>query len=470
MAQGLVLSTVEISQPLSYDLSSEKLINCFVKQRDNNQVGKLMIVGMHGFGPFGSNAGANPGRGSAANAAGTEGYLVVNNTFYTVDTGGTRTSRGTLSTTSGDVFIAPGAFYVFITDGTNGYYYKYSDHSFNTVTDPEFPSSPIGAQYVDGYFMTLGTVSGYVTICLSDLDDPSSWSTVNQDAVSVADSPKGFLVTGKNLWVFGSTGSQVYTNTGIAGNFPYTRTSFQQYGIVSITAYCTVGDVSYVIGKTANSKAQLLRVTGSLIEEVDQQDFKAILENTTTVSDARMFAFEDFGLKYIVTTFPSSNFTVVYIPQTGRVNYWQLADGNRHIWNSYMFLGNKHIITSRSSSETYQLSLTTYTEGDGTTACQRFITTPTFYEDNKWLRVAKSIVYMDSSGFGSARTIQLEVSADGGNTFRSAVTSSSIAVNQDYGQFPRLTAARRATFRLTFTAAVKFVIMNFTVYASAQGR
>src|SRR3989304_9598094 len=69
----------------------------------------------------GSSLGNTPIRGWIA--AGDLYYLVHRGTFYEVNNAGTKTSRGTISTTTGRVDMAYDGTVILITTGSNGYTY-----------------------------------------------------------------------------------------------------------------------------------------------------------------------------------------------------------------------------------------------------------------------------------------------------------------------------------------------------------
>jgi len=81
------------------------------------------------------------------------GWIVINNQLWTVygntlyklvftgsvsNPSGTITSIGTISTSTGRVSMAYNGFQLMLDDGTNGYYWKFLDSTFNTIVDADF--------------------------------------------------------------------------------------------------------------------------------------------------------------------------------------------------------------------------------------------------------------------------------------------------------------------------------------------
>lgn len=469
MAVPITLTTRD-EIAISSDISSELLVNCFPSLREESQVAKTMLIGSHGHLLFGTDTAGSACRGSRANDDGTAGYIVIDDTFYSVNTSGVKTSRGTLATSSGRVSIAVGALQVMITDGASGYSYTPASTTFATIVDPQFPTNPTICEYVDGYFITIGTVSGQIAVALSDLNDVSNWSVLNQLVPSGFPSTLvSFVVVNRYLWLLGSSFAESRVNTGISGEFPYERVNFVEFGCAAAHSVATINGYAYWLARTRRGKAMLVRANSSDVEVINNEDMNNTFQSFSAVADAFAYTYTDEGQSFYEITFPTANETWVYCVDTDHFYKKEASDGGRFIASCYMFLNNKHIIGARNSGRMFEMSLSYYDE-DGGEPVPRRVITPTLYSDHKYLKVSLVRCIVDSNTYDvDGNNWLLDVSRDGGDTY-AALFTSTVTPSQDYAQFTKLSAGRRLTFRLVFNAAKEFRLINCMVYIGTAGR
>ena len=470
MAVPLLIKTSQ-ETAISNDISSERLINCFLTERKENQVTKQAIIGDHGYDILGTATSGSVVRGAIATEDGTKGYIVIDNTLYSVDSGGTRTTIHTLTTSSGKVSMIIGATYMMLVDGTNGYTVKLSDDSYTQISDPNFVTNPAVVTYLDGYFATIGQISGLYWLVLSDINDPTSWPIINQiepDGLGTLISVVSF---NRELWVMSTTHSIVYTDQPLSGTvveFPLTMSYKYDYGISSAFGVAVINNSAYWIARTRKSKAILVKASGATVEKVDNEDMNRLFQSFSTVSDSFAYSFEDGGDEFILISFPTLDQTWMYYPRTNTFSQKIGSDGHYFIGNCYLFLNNKHTVGSRSSGRLYTLSLTSYAE-DGGSAIPRTIILPTLYDNYNWVSLPLVRAVVDSSSFTAAQTWSFAVSTDGGDNYHTTLTSS-VALNTDYAQYTRISAGRRITGKLTFNAKYKFILVNIMAYVKSRGR
>ena len=70
-------------------------------------------------------------------------YAVGANKFYSINTSGTATERGTLNTSSGIVRWAMIDDQIMLVDGTNGYNYIISTTTFAEISDADYPDTAL---------------------------------------------------------------------------------------------------------------------------------------------------------------------------------------------------------------------------------------------------------------------------------------------------------------------------------------
>lgn len=467
MAVPLTIKTTQQTS-ISTDLSAERLVNCFPRINGENAVAPLGLIGSHGYTEFGNAGAGSVVRGARATEDGTLGFVVTSNKLYTVSTSGTHTERGTLSTSTGNVSIAVGEDYAMIVDGTAGYSYNINTTTFATIADAQFLSNPTVCVHQDGYFITIGTSGGAYKLALSDLDDPTSWTTTNQtEAESTPDGLVSVISINRETFALGATTCEIYINTGKSG-FPFSRQTSREFGCAAAFTPVDVDGACYWLGRTRRCKAMLLRAFGGNIEVVPNEDMNRLFQSLTTVSDAFAYAYTDAGQTFYEITFPTENQTWVYCINTNHFFKKQQNNGDRFVGSCYMFLNNKHIVGSRSNNKLFEMSLSVFTEDTGGSAIKRIITLPTIYDSYNWVGISNLIVNMDTSSFSTPRTLTLETSENGGDSFRTAQTWS-VQQNVDYAQFDGISAAKRLTLKLTFDATNEFVLLNIMADVFSYG-
>lgn len=204
----------EMAVSKSIDQNSANLINLYL-QIDQDQ-GKYQVV-------------AYPTPGGTLFSSGTTSmralytvhgvtYGVDGNTLFSVNSSGTRTTLGTLNTSSGWCKIRANVGQVFIADGTNGYYYIPSGNTFGVISNT-------GQGVIEAVIMiTLG--SGYTspTCTFSDSTGTGATGTVNVSdgqVVGVTITNEGNNYTSPTISFSDSTGTGASASVQVeSNNFP----------------------------------------------------------------------------------------------------------------------------------------------------------------------------------------------------------------------------------------------------------
>jgi hypothetical protein len=81
-------------------------------------------------------------------------YNVVGNTLYRRSPSNVIVNLGTfVNTSSGYVAVTANSYQILFVDGINGYIWDTIANTFSQITDSSFPSKPIDATYLDGFFV-----------------------------------------------------------------------------------------------------------------------------------------------------------------------------------------------------------------------------------------------------------------------------------------------------------------------------
>lgn len=155
-------------------------------------------------------------------------FGIVNDVLYEYFNA-TRHNRGTLGISGGNDFrMADNGTTLIIV--ANNYGARRcalaTSSAVTTISDANFPGSPIGAAFLDGYLI-VGTLAG--TFYLSALYDANDWTPVQYaTAESSPDKLTDLVVVGRNLIVFGHQTIETWYNTGNP-DFPLERISGGMY-------------------------------------------------------------------------------------------------------------------------------------------------------------------------------------------------------------------------------------------------
>jgi len=306
-------------------------------------------------------------------------YVVVGTGVYKYSSGTITTCTGVLLTSTGRVSMIDNGTQLMITDGTYGYYV--AGTTVTKITDTDFPT-PAALTFQDGYGIV--AQSGTGKIWISELNDFSSWDALDYTtAEAEPDDAIGLLSDHREVWVFGSQGTETYYNSGDAG-FPFERIAggYIERGIGAAlspvkadNAVIWLSDKKQVIKTLGPGQSPTVISTPQLHKE---------FEGYTTVSDAFAWSMDFEGFTWYCITFPSGNKTWVYNLATGHWHQWAGFSAGadiRHPANCYVYHDGKHLIGHWQDGCLYEVSSDYYTNnGDIFRSTARF---PTVIKEGK---------------------------------------------------------------------------------------
>lgn len=285
-------------------------------------------------------------------------YAVVGSILYKISSTGTAVNVGTLSTSSGKVFMAGGTTHLCLVDGTYGYYRLEAAVALTTITDVDFPT-PTSLTYQDGYFIV--TQSGTDLFFISALEDASSWDGL--DFASAEDTPDDALVVvshNRELWIFGEETTEVFYNSGDA-DFPFSRVSggVFDYGCGSSNSVVAGYEGLFEL----DNKYRVRQTTGYQSNPISTPQIEYQIQSYATKNDAIGYTYTQEGHSFYVLTFPTESKTWVYDITTGS---WHSRSsglsGARHRGNCCAYFAGKVLVGDYLNGNIYELDLDTYTD------------------------------------------------------------------------------------------------------------
>lgn len=397
-------------------------------------------------------------------------YAIGGSTLYKIDTTGTETAQtGTLSTSSGMVYMADDGTNLMIVDpGVEGYVYTVASGTMTAIADADFPT-PSSLTWQDGYFIISKDAADEFYI--SDTYTPTSWvATEYAAAEGKPDILQRVFMDHLQLWLIGKETTEVWYNSGNA-TFPFERISgaFIQHG-TSAPASVAAGDNAVF---WLNQDNQVLRADGFSPRIISTRQLEYQFSQYSSVTDAKGFCYVQDGHTFYVLIFPTGNETWAYDCATTlwhqRQSWPILSDGNqgRHRANCYAFFNNKHLIGDYRNGKIYEWKLDTYDDDDGAQAIRASRVWQVIHQDRKNLFFNQLEVEVEAgiglyTGQGSDPQIMLSWSDDGGHTWSNEhwLGMGAIGEYKKRAVWRRLGRSRNRNFKISISDPIKKYILT----------
>lgn len=349
-------------------------------------------------------------------------YAVAGNKFYSINSAGTATERGTLNTSTGIVKFATIFDQIMLVDGTNGYNYIVSTTTFATITDADFPDTAIDVCSLGETFFVVNLNSDLVNYSLES--DGLSWDALSFfSAEQNADNLVGIRTTKKELWLFGSSTTECWVATTNA-TFPYAPIDqvIIEYGCSAKNSIANGDGGLFFLGANASGGFRVLRTDASYqVTPISTRAIAYQIEQLDTVDDAVGFCYQQEGHEFYVLTFPTEAVTFVYDITTGawhtRTSYISSAY-TRWRANCSAFCYGEVFIGDYQSGKVLRLDTSLYRE-DGQQIEREFNSSP-LYGDGNFIQLP--MMQIDFESLSSGGTVDVQISLDGGHTYPTART------------------------------------------------
>lgn len=453
-------------------VTAQRHLNLFAEFVPDADKTKVAFYGTPGWTLFSSANGDTPIRGWIA--IDDLIYYVHRGTFYSINNAGTRTSIGTLNTTSGKVDLAYDGAVIMIVDGTNGYTYTIASTTFAQISDGQFPNGANTCTWLAAQFVCDagdGSDSFYIS------PDGSSWDAL--DFASAETAPDGLVrvfADHGEILLFGTATLEPWGNVG-AQDFPFAaiQGGVQEVGLAARWALCKFDSGIAFLGKNKQGQVQVYRMDGYQLRPISTPEIEALINAYAAVSDATMMSFMDRGHPFLILNFPTPSKSWMYDATT---KLWSPRESGL---NGARFSGelaidflNKIRMSDYSSGNIYTLSATTYTENG--TAIAREIVGKHFFSNYDRVVVDELRVDFETgvglaTGQGNNPQAMLSYSKDNGRTWSAEAWKSIGMIGQylDRVVWRRLGVARDWLFKIRITDPVPVVITGAYVRAQDAG-
>ncbi len=444
-------------QNKSPNVTSQTRVNLyleFVPEGEKIKVAAYGTPGLELFVDFGS----TPVR--AHYPVGNYNYVVHRGTLWEVNNAGTKTSRGSLLTTSGRCSMSDNGAQVMIVDGTYGYIYTIATTTLAQITDGDFPANPTTVTFEGGYFLVSSDNGRFYK---SSLYDGTVWDAL--DYATAESNPDGLIRVEQDhgdVVLFGDVTVEFWGNTG-ALDFPYSRIAGAnvEWGLAARWSVTKFDNTLMFLGKNRMGEVQVVRLNGYQPQRVSTHELENIF-NSGTNSDATGLSYLVDGHPMYQINFPTLLRSFLY---DGSTNAWSelKSSGSRHLAEiGSNFLSSKYV-SDHATGKIYKLRNDVYT--DNGASIVRELTGRHFERNMDWFTVNQFILDMEAgvgldAGQGSNPQVMLQYSTDNGHTWSEELwtTAGAIGTYTTRAEWWRLGRGRDFVFRVRISDPIKVVI------------
>jgi hypothetical protein len=293
-------------------------------------------------------------------------FQVAGTSLWEILANGSRTLRGTVSSTTGPVGIASNEDQMVIVDGSAGYLFDIAANTLTMISDPEFPNGASTVDFRRGVFLI--EEPGSIFFRWSEIRDGAVWPALNRaSAEDYPDIVVGIIALGTDVVVFGSQSIQWFyadANSTDQQWLPIQSASVQ-IGTDSRQSLALSRDSIYFLGSGPDGSSRVFRTQGYGVEQISTPGIYGILSTASDLSGAvgRVHSFG--GHTYYVLTVAAIEKTLVYDVDLGEWHERAWMDPSTGILSRWRGLHacfgfGKTLVGDSNGNAVYRLSDTDY--------------------------------------------------------------------------------------------------------------
>lgn len=393
--------------------------------------------------------------------------IVAGINVYLVADGGGSTLIGTIPNSTTPVSMAAnGAGTAMLVDGTSGWVINLSTNTLAQIFDPSFQGAD-KVDFIDGYYIfnKPGTGQFQITSLYGTDIDPLDFAT----AEGAPDNLVSLIVDHREVWLFGETTTEVWSNTGNS-DFPFERIqgAFIEQGCAAKFSVAKMDNRVFWLTADDRGQGMVMAAAGYQPQRISDHALEYAISRMSSISDAEAYTYQQEGHSFYVLTFPSGNQTWVYDAATNMWHQraWRNPTNNslnRHRSRCHMAFAGKNLVGDWETGVVYQMSLDVPT--DNGALIPRIRTAPHLSDpDYRW-QVFDALQVDMQTGVGlsvapgtSGNNPQavLQWSTDGGYSWSNELWASigKIGERRTRVRWRRLGRSRDRVFRVTVTEPV----------------
>ncbi len=358
----------------------------------------------------------------------TRGNIMIaiwNDSVFRIEPGITATFIGTISTSSGTIFMSENNnAEIAFTDGLYLYVYNYLNNTLHTSNgDFSFPfTNPGYISFQNGRLIV--AIQNTTNWVLSGFNNAEVWVNSSATVGSLQTKPDkvqaAFPLPGRGnaLMVMGSVVAEQWQDSGQA-LFPYTRaSSFNiDYGCINAATIATLDHFCMWLATNEQSGVVLMQSDGGSIKEISNDGINFKFSTLTAPQDCVGFLYKLDGHLIYQFTFLTDNLT--YLWDVSTETFFTATDENLdyHIARQVVLFNNKYYFVSLDGGNLYEIGTkyTTYDYGDGNIhEIPRIRITPPFRLPTQRNFIIKKVAFTVENGQPNIiTTTSVQTSQDG---------------------------------------------------------
>lgn len=381
-------------------------------------------------------------------------FAVAGSTLYELNEDGTRTSRGTLGSSSGFVGFSANTTQLVLSDGVQLYTMPFLT---NVLTGQPFPGKA-RIDYIDQYVVWVTRDSQQFG--WTNLGDASAIDAL--DFASAEGSPDNLvslIVDHRELLLLGTDSTEDWGNTTSSDIFERNPGVAIEYGIASEWSVAKLDSSVFWLCSSSRGQGSVVKLTGYVPVTISTQAIEQKLSGLD-LSQATAFAFEWERSKFYCLNVPGLDTTLVFDALTNKWHEWaELVNGERqpHRATHHLFAYGDHYIAA-ADGRIYRLD-PTVNHNAGDPKLRERITPVSATPMRDRLHYRRFMLDCDR---GTGGEVQMRYSPDGGHKWSSWKPRSlgALGVFRKPLQWKHLTSGRDMVIHVRCTDKVPFNAMS----------
>lgn len=423
------------------------------------------LVSIPGYELF-ATVGGGAIRGAKTVASG-RAFVVSGLELYEINSDGTGTLRGTLSTATSRVSMAENGTQLMIVDGQYGYIYNMDTNVFAQITDSDFPVCAT-VTYQDGYFIVpeTGTPNFYISALYNGL----SWDALDfSNAMANPDNLVSVTSDNGMLWMHGDISTEVFQNTGAAA-FPFERVpgAIINSGCADAQTIIALDNSLFWLGIDSLGRGVVWRSQGLSIVRVSTNAIEQMIAASSDLTGSYAYAYHENGHAFYCLNVNGLASTLCFDASTNQWHERTYRDTTtnevmQHRASCHFFFRQMNMLGDSRSGKIYRQSSQLYSY-DGT-AIHRERVTPHAADEKRNITFSSLELDVETgvglqSGQGSDPQIMMQYSNDGGRTWSSErwIPIGAVGQYRTRVAWNRCGSARDRVFRVKYTDPTQFQI------------
>lgn len=405
---------------------------------------------------------------------------------------GQRIVRGYITTYSGIVRMSSNDYQMILVDGEFGYCLDLASNTFSKIDENTFPNGATHITNIDSYFLV--NVPNTFKFRCSYANNGTIWNPLDEfSKIGVPEVIVGIKELRNNLWVFGTTSTEIFYDTADieSGLFKRIEGAGFDVGLAAPNSIARIENQLFWYGYDKVGHTEIYTNDGNSPVVITTRGIDQLINYHTggQISDAIGYSYSQDSHNFYVLHFPSSNLSICYDTST---KMWHVRSnrnwkGNNEKWRAIFqeFIWGKNLFGDLYSNALYQTRSDYYyndtpEEPDRPTYIIRTRTTPIAQADQRRIRHKSFEVLFESGvglntnnglGFGSEPQVMLQTSDDSGIAWSNFKYESIGKIGQTTkrAKFNRLGISRNRVYKITISDPVKVILIGYVLDSELLG-